>query len=348
MNPASASSMTASTITAPVVSVVMPVHNGERYLREAIESVLNQTYERLELLVVNDGSTDGTADILKEMSRVDKGRLRPIERDRIGFAKALNLGIEEARGKYIARMDADDIAMSDRLARQVAFLDAHPDHVLCGTAIRTFGDCVPGVVTYPRDHESIRCILFWECCFCHPSVLMRREPFTAGRCAYREEYGVVADYDLWTQMVELGKAANLPQVLLHYRRHASQASTTEVSTTNRQIEMVWLREARRLLPCEGRDAELHCSLAARRFELSGEYQDHARRWIEKLDRSNEEKRLYDRECFQRQLRHLWFNLCRHRARHGTFRPAEYTAIAPALRSWRLLARLLYHYCRGAA
>jgi hypothetical protein len=255
------------------VSVVLPVWNGERFLVEAVESVLAQTLEGIELLLVDDGSTDATADIARGFAARDE-RVRLIETKRRGIAHALNAGIATARAPYVARMDADDICHPERLQKQVAHLDAHPDCVAVGSAIEVIdetGEHV-GTRTFPEDHASIARTLIngrWTA-IAHPTVVARRDVLVSIGC-YRAHTVPSEDLDLWFRLSRVGKLANIRERLLRYRRHANSVGARD---RDRQWEvgMRIINDARRsegLEPLADRVAPAHRGrLAAYHFECA--------------------------------------------------------------------------------
>ncbi|MCU1228668.1 MAG: glycosyltransferase [Acidobacteria bacterium] len=207
-------------MVAPRVSVVLPVWNGERFLVRAIESVLAQTFTSLELLVIDDGSTDETAAIARGFAARD-ARVVVVTREHGGVAQALNAGIAAARGQYIARMDADDVSFPSRLQRQIEFLDARPDCVAVGTAVEIIdeiGEHV-GTKTFAETHDEIESELIGgTSAIAHPTVLARRDALVAVG-GYELDRYPSEDYDLWIRLVEKGQLANLREPLLAYRRH---------------------------------------------------------------------------------------------------------------------------------
>ena len=209
--------------TAPSVSVVMPVYNGAAFLREAIESVLAQTFRDFELLLINDGSTDDTQEIIDSYRR--DSRLRCISRPNKGLIATLNEGWQRARGSYIARMDADDVSAPERLARQVAFLDAHLDVGVVGSAIWVIDahGQRDGPIYLPATHHMI----VWRLCFedplVHPTVLIRRAVLERAG-GYDPAMPHAEDYDLWRRVSAFTRLHNLPDVLLSLRKHATNVS----------------------------------------------------------------------------------------------------------------------------
>ena len=208
----------------PLVSVVMSVFNGERFLREAVDSILAQTFGDFEFIIVNDGSTDGTTAILDSYA-INDARVRVFHQENRGAGESWNRGCNSARGKYIARMDADDIALNDRLRRQIDFLEKHdPVGVLGGATdfIDASGKSLWKSTPLLEDHQ-IRSRLPSECVFCHPTIAMRKGAFIAAG-GYRKAFADAADYDLWLRMAGHCQMANLAEIVLKYRIHSGQVS----------------------------------------------------------------------------------------------------------------------------
>jgi hypothetical protein len=213
-------------VTIPTVSVVMSVLNGERYLSEAVESILNQTFRDFEFIIINDGSTDRTATIL-ESFRMSDPRVRVYHQENRGVGESLNRGCGLAQGKYIARMDADDIAIRDRLMRQVEFMECHAEIDVVGGAVEFIDAMGKSLATtrYPETVHEIKATLSRFSCkspIVHPTVLLRREVFVS-LGGYRPAFSA-EDYDLWLRIAERGQLANLGEVVLKYRIHPEQAT----------------------------------------------------------------------------------------------------------------------------
>lgn len=212
----------------PYVSVVMSVHNGEEFLEEAMESILNQTYRDFEFIILDDDSTDRSPEIIKTFAEQDK-RIRVVTNEaNLGLTKALNKGISLASGKYLARMDADDISYPQRLAKQVQFLEKYPEIGLLGSAVQVVhGDGVFGpIITNPETHNLIKWALCYYCPLVHPSAMVRYELFSTE--SYLEDRKYSQDYDLWTRLIWHTKAANLQDVLLQLRKHRKSISITHI------------------------------------------------------------------------------------------------------------------------
>lgn len=213
----------------PLVSVVLSVYNAEKYIGEAIESILVQSYENFELIIINDGSTDKSLEII---SAFNDNRILLINRENKGLIASLNEGISRAQGAYIARMDADDIAMTERLAVQVDFMHKHPDIGICGTALHVFGENThEHVWKLPLEDKYIKAQLLFSSALAHPTVMMRKSLIDHYRLTYNPSFKHAEDYELWTRFSHYTKMANLPEVLLKYRvleHSASRAADKEV------------------------------------------------------------------------------------------------------------------------
>lgn len=224
----------------PKVSVLLPVYNAGSFLREAVESILRQTFEDFELIIIDDGSTDGSAEFLDSFS---DPRIRVIHQTNQGLRATLNTGLQQCLGTYIARMDHDDVALPQRLARQVAFLDTHPDHVLVGTTYAYIDDQnrVLGVFPALLEDADIKLELLTKSPFGHGTVMFRASALRAGHYQYTLNAVHVEDYDLWIRLAAAGKYANLPDVLYLWRRSAT--NTTNEHGRTQQTSTRALRAA---------------------------------------------------------------------------------------------------------
>lgn len=200
------------------VTVLMSVYNGEKYLREAIDSILNQTFRDFEFLIINDGSTDRTMEILESYN---DPRIKIINNERnIGLTKSLNKGLKMARGEYIARMDADDVSMPDRLKKQVDFLDDHQDYAVVGTFVKILNKDseVICLLERPIEDTEIRGFLKRDNCIAHGSVMIRKTCLLDVGL-YDELMERSQDYELWLRLSKKYRLANIPNYLYMWRRH---------------------------------------------------------------------------------------------------------------------------------
>jgi glycosyltransferase involved in cell wall biosynthesis len=213
-------------IVAPRVSVVMPAHNAARFLCVAIDSILAQADADLELVIVDDGSTDATAGLAVGYARRDR-RVQFLAQPWQGTAVALNRGIAAAAGEYIARMDADDVALPTRFGRQCAFLDANPAVSVVGSFVELIDAAgrVGRTRVYPTNSSDIVRGFLSKNPLCHPSVMMRRSAVVAAG-GYDPRYRSAQDLQLWLRMSAVHTFANIPAVLLQYREHPGQVTAT--------------------------------------------------------------------------------------------------------------------------
>jgi glycosyltransferase involved in cell wall biosynthesis len=211
----------------PLISVIMAVYNAERYLDRSIDSILGQSLENYELIVVNDASTD---DSKAKLDAFRDPRIRLLNgTERLGLTKSLNMGIEYSRGRYIARMDADDIAHPDRLEKQLSYLMVNSDTGIVGTNFYEIdeSDSILGEVYLPQSDKEIRRKIFRFNPFCHSSVMIPRKVFeTIG--LYEEEFMYAQDYELWFRILEKYKGANLDDLLMKRRKHVGTLSWTNI------------------------------------------------------------------------------------------------------------------------
>lgn len=230
----------------PKVSVIMPAYNAEKYINAAIDSILGQTFTDFELIVINDCSKDSTEDVI--LSYRDQRIVYLKNEKNLGVAGTLNRGLVAASGEYIARMDSDDIAAPERLEKQLAYMQAHPETVVCGSRVRLFSDAGEGeFCNYPQQDRQIKTALLFSCPFAHPSVMLRGTVLRDKGLRYEEAFEKVEDYRLWTQLAKYGEFANLPEPLLRYRKHPGQ-----VCATSSQVQYEGkLRLAAELLPQVG-------------------------------------------------------------------------------------------------
>lgn len=225
------------------ISIIMPVYNGETYLAESIESILNQTYVNYEFLIINDGSTDNSMAIISEYARKDD-RIVIISRENKGLVASLNEGIALAKGKYIARMDADDISLPHRMEKQWCYLRENPDVDILGSYLEIIGD-----IDEVRKENYIKVFncsltvnnveekMLEGCAIPHPSAMINKRLFN--HLQYRDTYKCAEDYDLWMRALKQGfKIRKLEQVLLKYRVHTASKSYNEKKNMHQFFDVV--------------------------------------------------------------------------------------------------------------
>ena len=233
-----------TTKTFPLISVLMCVYNGEEFLLQAVESILHQTFRNFEFVIVDDGSTDGTANILQQARRDDDRVVLVKHSQNKGIAHSLNAGLKVCRGHYIARMDADDISHPERLYCQFHALEAFRSIDILGTAVMTFGSVSQShrIIRHPMHPDFLHWSMFFFCPLAHPSLMLRRRVFfhptptpsstgqgeeTLNGYSTEEQHRSIEDYKCWMDRLESKKyhAMNLGAVLVYLRKHARNAST---------------------------------------------------------------------------------------------------------------------------
>lgn len=297
---------------APKVSVLMSVYNGERFLHEAVDSILNQTFTDLEFIIVDDGSTDNTWQILQEYAADEPRLLLMRNESNLGLAGSLNRGLSLARGEYIARMDADDVSLPERLAAQVAFLDESPDVGVAGSSVQVIdGDGSPGNVwRYPTTHG----LILWSLCFhtsiMHPTAVFRRAVVQRVG-GYDESFAQAQDRDLWQRISSFARLANLPEVYLLHRLHPISVSRIHTDIQARNSAVASQRLMARILGCEV-SFEICRSFRLRRFETVGDAIQAMQvvgslydAFMAKESLSPPEKRAIRRDAAQRLYRLAW-------------------------------------------
>ncbi len=232
----------------PIVSIVMGVHNErDEHLRMALDSICNQTYKEIEVIVVDDCSNSECKHILSEYA-CKHNNIRIIHNEvNLGLTKSLNIGICQSTGEFIARMDADDYSVPTRIEKQVHFLIDNPDIDICGTGVVSFGDS--NVYMSPINgltNDEAQCYLFFSSTLCHPSVMLRKSFLERHNLSYDETVKCGQDYDLWERASVVGKFTVLKEVLLFYRLHAHQITSTHKHEQDFYSDQTRLRRLSRL------------------------------------------------------------------------------------------------------
>jgi glycosyltransferase involved in cell wall biosynthesis len=214
--------------TSPAVSVLMPVYNGGRFLAPALDSVLAQTFSDFEVIAIDDGSSDGSTEVLRRYAARDP-RVRVVSQENEGIVASLNRALALARAPLVARMDADDISRPDRFAKQLAYLQHNVDVAAVSSAIDVIDESDGYLRTdvFPSLPEAVASELMFRSCVCHPAVMARTEVLRA-LGGYRAIVQYAEDYDLWLRIAERASIANLPDVLLAYREHPIRISTRNI------------------------------------------------------------------------------------------------------------------------
>jgi len=299
----------------PRVSVVMPVHNGLPFLSEAIDSILTQTLSDFEFICIDDGSTDGSAEVI---SAVRDPRWRWVRNRRCsGLSRALNRGLRMARGAYWARMDADDVSLPQRLEAQARFLDGNPSVSMVGSWAQTLGLPKEQVWKLPATAEEIQAEMLFNSAMVHSAVMLRRKDFLSEGLRYDPAIERAQDYDLWERAARRLRFANLQKVLLHYRIHDGQVGYAFGAQQAETAGAVRARQLRRLgLRATKRELELHNHISTWKFEPNSTFLNRVDTWLRGIEQANGRKKVYDGSALRAVLERRWWEACRSAAVHN--------------------------------
>lgn len=283
----------------PMVTVLMPVYNGEKYLRKAVNSILNQTFTDFEFLIVDDCSSDNSIKIIKDYSDPRIILLRNDEN--FGIAETANRGMKLAKGKYIIRIDCDDISLPQRIQMQVSFMERNPKVVICGSSIQCIGEHA-AVWKMPKLDCEIRPHLLFGTAILQPTIIMRRDVIIKEKLFYDSRFIVASDYDLWSRIPKKYKLANLPEILVKYRLHDTQISNIQKDARLRISGIIRKRLIESLdLSFNIAETNIHNSLANFDFQISRKYINEVVAWSKRLLIAVKKSNIYDYKIFEKQL-----------------------------------------------
>lgn len=302
----------------PKVTVLMPVYNGAPYLREAIQSVLDQTFTDFEFLIINDGSTDASVDIIHSYS---DPRIRLVNNEKnLQLIATLNKGLKLSRGKYIVRMDCDDISIPERLAIQVDYMDKNPDVGVCGSWFKVFygnNKMTAGwrMGVMPTDDQEIKATLLFQCPLAHPSTCLNRELLNKFALRYDASYIHAEDYQFWVECGNYFKLANVSKPLILYRLNNTSVSRSnqsqQIEATLSIIRKEWEKKDMHM------SHELYQSYKAVLGGYGGIndlYSIH--RALEQFVVKNEKARFFSADVFLQAISKHWLALCNNASYQG--------------------------------
>lgn len=294
-------------MSGPAVTVLMPVLNGGRYLQDALLSVERQSYRDYELLVVDDGSSDNTPEILAGFC---DDRLRVLRNEkRQKLAGALNRGLIEARGEFIARMDADDRMRPDRLMRQVHFLRRNPDIACCGGWMRPFGSDYSATMKFPCGPGHVKAFSLFHAPFAHPTVMFRKSSIIESGLCYDVNYYPAEDYELWSRLLDNHQGDNLPHVLLDYRIHEKSMTGAEWPEMEEQTMRIQGRLLNQLgVTADAETLAFHRDLSMARLPAETSSFEKVGDWLDALYGANKQHKIYDAKALSDTFQYVWFRL----------------------------------------
>ena len=293
----------------PRVSVLMPVYNGEKYLTEAIDSILSQSFTDFEFIIIDDGSRDNSLSITRDYSSSDDRIVLIENQQNLGVSASLNIGFRAVRGAYIARMDSDDISAPRRFEVQISFLDAHTDISVCGTWVRYFGD-LNGVVKHPAAHDEIYARMLFENALAHPSVMLRADSVKKQSLYYDEEVLYAQDYELWSRAVTRVKMANIDQILLNHRVHSHRIGSRKGHEQQAVHGLVQRRLMEKIgLDIAHQDTRLHHQLSTHHYGNDVKFLSKTRYWLQNISSTNKLSRAIPQEILDAELTNVWARVC---------------------------------------
>ncbi len=337
----------------PEISVIMPVYNAGKFLAAAIESILKQNHTDFEFIILDDASTDNSLEIINKFC--DPRIVLSANVENLGVARSLNKGIELARGRYIVRMDADDISMPNRLARQIRFMQDHPEIGISGGWVQIFGNGPPSIARVPSNPDEIAAYMLFETPLWHVTVIMRRELIIQHKLRYNPTFSRSEDYDLWTRAIVHFPLANLDEVLVRVREHGASATRANWDEMTKQTEII----LGRLLEQSGfsvsvEDIAFHHRVG-RGYRMNSKKEvEKAEKWLQNLIELNSQKQTFSDVYLRRAVAKVWFRVCSNSGPLGfwIFRkwigsPLRHLTRPPSANLVRFLASIIWHRCRQA-
>lgn len=291
-----------------LVSVIMSNYNTpEEYLRASIESILNQTYQNFEFIIVDDCSTDNSLSIIESYT---DDRIKIIKNPQnLGITKSLNRALAVARGEFVARMDADDISLETRFAKQVEFLKNHPDHIVCGTGVRLIGDWQTKhtneyICSIIPDKETYQIQLLFSNYpnIVHPTAMFNHNILLKHNITYNENYPLAQDYRMWVSCSEASECANINEILLKYRVHGKAVSNDKKELQKKiAIQIIQEQLDKLHVKLDEDYADIHKGFLFNRKP----YDIRCKKWIKTLLKQNKKYKIYNQKKMKNILWEKW-------------------------------------------
>jgi glycosyltransferase involved in cell wall biosynthesis len=326
------------------ISVLMAVYNGETYLREAVDSILAQTYTNFEFIIVNDGSTDTTANILASYT---DARIQVINSPQnLGLIDSLNKGILAAKGEYIARLDADDIAIPERLEKQVKYLSENPEIVLLGSGARII-DAKGNVITdtyYQHEKDCIPIHLLFRNIFIHSSIIVKTKILAA--LQFDKSYYLAEDYIVWVQIAEKYKTDSVKESLVKHRVHETNITKLKYDKHIATVQQIHAYQLKKLgIEPDIAQVTLHGKIGSYQFENTINYLEQASLWLVLLLKQNRRLNIYQQTCLENRILLFWVDMCLQAKNLGfglvkLFIIAEISSFLPLTRRLKVIVKLL--------
>jgi Glycosyltransferases involved in cell wall biogenesis len=316
----------------PKISVLMPVYNGEKYLREAIESILNQTFTDFEFIIIDDASTDKSEEIIK--SYTDPRIIYRKNEINAGLAVCLNLSIDMARGEYLARMDADDISAPSRLEEQLKFMEKNSEIDICGSWAALINQ--RGKIWKTQPDRLLAPALLFNTPLFHPAIIFRTTSLRRNNLKYNPSFRKIQDYELWLRAAKLLKLANIKKPLLRYRVTGEKINKCQSDPVCQGVIESVRKKAVLELIAQPEETELQIHNKISNGEkLNTDQIFLAEKWLLKIISANRKEKIYQKADLEECLRRTWLAICRQNGLKG-FR----TFISSELFGKNILEKLL--------
>ncbi len=292
----------------PQITVLMPVYNGEKYLSKAIESILNQSYKNFEFIIINDGSKDTTEKIIKSYN---DSRIIYIKNEKnLGLITALNKGIELAKGNYIARMDADDISLPNRLKHQLEFMLINPEVGVCGCDYNQFSGSTKKHHRALRVHDEIFGFMLFNSSIIHPSLLVKKAVLQNLIPVFDTNYKHAEDFELWAKLIFITKFSAIQSTEFEYRLHKEQVTTvhkTEQINAANKVRKTILQKAGFLF--SENELAIHCKIGSSQLFKSVTELQRVEDWLKKLTKQNHSLKIIKEAVFNNIISKQWYDSC---------------------------------------
>ena len=301
-------------VKTPAISVIMSVFNSDLFLRESLDSILNQTFEDFEFIITEDCSTDCSLSILEKYAEADQRIILVKNEQNAGLTKNLNYMISIAKGKYIARMDADDISLSRRLELQYNYMESNSEIGVLGAGGSIFGSKRKAIILErPETNEEIRAAFFFENLLIHSSVFIRKSVLDQNSIKYDENFRIIQDFELWTRMTGITKFYILPEIFVHYRVSESNISTLTEKKNNYRESILKNIYSNYFLAggfhFTEEQAETHVIMLHKRKIQNIATLEMIAAWLFYIKNQNEELKFFDNDYFDYMVSKHWFKSC---------------------------------------
>lgn len=306
----------------PSLSIIVPTYNGSRFVAETLDSIIGQSFEDFEILVIDDASSDNTVEVV--MSIGDR-RIRLIRNEtNLGVAHTRNKAATQARGRYISPHDQDDLSEPDRFLKQIQLLESNPKLDVVGSWVKTFGDSNE-VWRYPEHEDDLKCRILFGCEIAHTTAVIRTSAISSLERLYDPSVPLCSDYELFSRMSLVGGVANIPEPLVRYRRHKDALSAVASASMAQCARNIHVRLLGKLglVPTDD-ELDLHDAIARSKVDCSDRRQLAAvGNWLSKLQAANNRTRLFPARRFRLLLYEKWHNTFRRAMGQGTSSRIEF-------------------------